>query len=389
MPSRCPVMRLVCLVSSLITTTRGFVLGRTLSAAAPIWWPRAPQMATCAQRRLSDVTQLQPTGTLGVNALESICATTRAPLSASTRSHLCSCGKGSACRKRAAVWHRFPQPRLSASASESDSAAPVLILGAGWVGSRLAQSFIDDGMPVFVTNRPGTDMQTKPPYFRPVPIDCPPGVRLDFDLSDSSTWDVLPPAESLAAVVLTFSVTEPPEAFWDSYLSKARAAGAPVLVYSTTSVYQVDVPGQSVDETTPLRDEIPRAQAENLLQKLGATVLTISGIFGDKRTPRAICTCLSTYTSAGGALNGRKQLNMVHVDDIIAATRACIDKPQAGSRINVAGNTLYLSQLIQHCKHPPIPDAPDTDRSSKSVSSAKLLNDVMPEGFAFQDAISS
>ena len=38
------------------------------------------------------------------------------------------------------------------------------------------------------------------------------------------------------------------------------AAGKPVLCYSTTSVYQVDTPGQLVDEATPLR-ATPRSSA--------------------------------------------------------------------------------------------------------------------------------
>ena len=60
------------------------------------------------------------------------------------------------------------------------STKPVLILGAGWVGSRLAQSLENDGIPVIVTNRPGTDAQAKPPYFRPVELTCPPFQRVDF-----------------------------------------------------------------------------------------------------------------------------------------------------------------------------------------------------------------
>merc|ERR1719238_2353787 len=108
----------------------------------------------------------------------------------------------------------------------------------------------------------------------------------------------------------------------------------------------------------PLR-ETPRALGESYVQQHGATLLTISGIFGDQRTPRAICTCLSTYTSSGGALNGRKRVNMVHVDDIIAVSRRCIEAHQPSTRINVGGHPFFLSQLVAHCKHPAVPDAPD------------------------------
>ena len=98
---------------------------------------------------------------------------------------------------------------------------------------------------------------------------------------------------------------------------------------------------------------------------------------------------MSTYTSAGGALNGRKRVNMVHVDDIVAASRRCLSSPQLGRRINVAGHHFYLSQLIQHCKHPAVPDMPDTDLSSKMVSSDVLLNELMPDGFDFVQPVAA
>ncbi len=66
-------------------------------------------------------------------------------------------------------------------------------------------------------------------------------------------------------------------------------------------------------------------------------------------------------------LNGNKRVNMVHVDDIIAATRQCLITPRPEERLNVAGHNFRLSQLIAHCKHPEVPDGPDTDLSSKYV----------------------
>ena len=147
-------------------------------------------------------------------------------------------------------------------------------------------------------------MNKKPPYFRPLTLPSPPAKpaaqRVEFDVTDSGTWGELPPADSIGGVIVTFPMSEP-EAFWEAYLGQVADRGRPILCYSTTSVYQVDTPGQNVDERTPLRST-PRATAEEYIQERGATLLTISGIFGDRRTPRAICTCLSTYTSAGGAV---------------------------------------------------------------------------------------
>jgi len=258
---------------------------------------------------------------------------------------------------------------------------PVLVLGAGWVGSRMAQSIVEDGTPVYATHRPGTKADDKPPYFRPVPLGglVPPVKMLEFDLDDPATWTNLPAAESFSAAIVTFPLSSGPQAFWDAYLERVPN----VLCYSTTSVYQVQRPGERVDEHSPIR-ETPRAVAEAYCQERGATLLTISGIFGERRSPRGICTCLSTYTTSGGALNGNKNVNMVHIDDIVAATRAILKKPQPHARINIAGHHFLLSELIAHCKHPEIPAGPDTDLSSKCVCSDHLLTNVMPPGYSFR-----
>ena len=377
-------MRTLYMLSAIVSGARGFVLSHIASPfrdSQPIGTVQRGSGAAAAVAATLPPTRLAPFGWSAALAPTPSLARQR---------RLCRSGKAFPTRKHRRRRRHEVSPRLCAASAgdgEGQSKKPVLILGAGWVGSRLAQSLVESGSDVFVTNRPGTDMQSKPPYFRPVEVACPPANRIGFDLGEEATWEALPPPESIGAVIVTFSLNKTPELFWDRYLSRVGGGSAPILVYSTTSVYRVDLPGQDVDEDTPLRDEVPRATAETFLQERGATVLTIAGIFGDQRTPRAICTCLSTYTSAGGALNGRKQLNMVHVDDIIAASKACLATPQPCTRINVAGNTLYLSQLISHCKHPPIPDGPDTDSSSKSVSSQKLLTEVMPSGYAFREAL--
>ena len=51
----------------------------------------------------------------------------------------------------------------------------VLILGAGWMGSRVAAALRKQGGEVEVTHRPRTNLEAKDPYFRPV--DLPASVR--------------------------------------------------------------------------------------------------------------------------------------------------------------------------------------------------------------------
>lgn len=262
----------------------------------------------------------------------------------------------------------------------------MLVLGAGWVGSRLALRLHERGAGVHVTNRPSTvDPDGKNEYFRPVPL--PESVqRHAFDLALDDTWAALPAPEELQAVVITFPLSMsamPIERFWERYLRRVPS----VVCYSSTSVYRVDVPGQRVDETAPLKGT-PRALAETFLQERGATVLTIAGIFGEARGPRGVCTCLSAYLGAGGAPNGRKSVNMVHEADIIDSTCACLQKRERhrGDRINVGGEHFLLRDLVAHCKHPAVPDDPDvheSDLSSKRVCSQRLLREIMPPDFAF------
>ena len=258
-----------------------------------------------------------------------------------------------------------------------------LVLGAGWVGSRLAKKLIDRNLNVAVTNRPGFENRLKEAYFEPVPLpsDTP---RIQFDINEPHTWEDLPDPQSLRSVVVTFAHTPAAcEAFWERYLCHVPY----VLAYSSTGVYRVDSPRQIVTEMTPLC-ESSRALADQYLQDRGATVLTISGIFGEPRGARGVCRCLAAYTASGGALNARKAVNMVHVDDIIEATLRLIEfgatPSWRGERINVGGHTFLLRDLLCHCKYPPATqDLPDTDPSSKRVSSERLLREIMPEGYIF------
>lgn len=271
---------------------------------------------------------------------------------------------------------------IGGSGPAASDGGQVAILGAGWVGSRLAARLVEDGHSVCVTNRPSTAAKPKNSYFQPVELPSVP--RHEFELSQPETWGSLPPPESLRAVVVTFACTGSMDAFWEAYLSKVPH----VICYSSTAVYRVDMPGQLVAEDTPLR-ATPRALAESYMQERGATVLTISGIFGEPREARGVCRCLASYASSGGALNGRKSVNMVHVDDIIEATSCTLAAADTyrGRRINIGGHHFLLKELIDHCDFPPVPEGVDVDLSSKRVSSERLLRDVLPEGYRFVEPL--
>jgi len=258
---------------------------------------------------------------------------------------------------------------VSACASTPPAAeGDVLVLGAGWVGSRLALRLHESGLGVRVTNRPGTAVGAKEPYFQGV--ELPEVVRRhEFDVTVPESWAGLPDPASLRAVVITFPMQlASVEPFWEAFLRRVPS----VVAFSSTSVYQVDVPGQTVDEGTQIK-ATPRAMAEAYMQERGAAVLTISGIFGEPRGPRGVCTCLAFYSSGGGGLNGAKSVNMVHVCDIIEATERCAPPAPspAPTRPRQPPRARRRSRLTPHARAPSAAASSTRGRGCASTSAVR------------------
>jgi len=353
--SKCPVMQLLFILSSMLPSASAVATTAPTARRAP---PRSAvaSPASCA----ACPTSMGPGLHLRMSMAAGVHSRATRPMMQLTNGHV------------APDW-----------GDGSQDGSSVLVLGAGWVGSRLARRLHEDGSDVHVTHRPSTiDPDAKDDYFRPVPL--PASIeRHRFDLADPESWSALPPASSISSVVITFPLNLPAaENFWETYLRHVPR----VVCYSSTSVYQVDFPGQRVNEATALKNS-PRALAESFLQERGATILTIAGIFGEPRGPRGVCRCLSAYLGSGGAPNGRKSVNMVHEADIVDATCACLHKDaHGGDRLNIGGEHFLLQDLVSHCKHPAVPDDPDvheSDLSSKRVCSQRLLEEVMPDDFSF------
>ena len=149
-----------------------------------------------------------------------------------------------------------------------------------------------------------------------------------------------------------------------------------------------------MDEATTLRAP-PRALAESYLQQRGATVLTLSGIVSEAAEARSICSCLRGYLGRASAPHSLgKTINLVHESDIVEVTCTCLQTPRRGSRFNVAGRHVALRELLRHCDRPG-GDAHEggvfveggSDLSSKTVLSQRIVDEVMPPGFAFQPIV--
>ena len=218
-------------------------------------------------------------------------------------------------------------------------ADPALILGSGYVGRRLAAA-----LPGVCTRRLA---------------EAGPAT-LVFDLADDTTWAALPapgvvvwtfPAGPLAAV----------ERFHAAYLHRARQ----VIVLGSASCYRVPAPDAWVDEDAPLDSARPRVAGEEFLRARGATVLALALIWGPDRSPAG-------WLRAGRIANGRKYVNLCHVDDIVATVRALLARPQPGARLIVCDGAPRRWQAWAAAYDLPAPPAAPVGRESKRLRADRL-----------------
>ncbi len=223
-----------------------------------------------------------------------------------------------------------------------------LILGAGYVGSRLLARRTD-AVGTTRDGRAGT---------------------LRFSLDDETTWHVVPRG---LPTVWTFAATDAARAL---RFRDQRLGDAPLIVLGSTSAYRTAAPDAWVDEGTPLDLSQPRVQTEEALRVKGATVLQLAGIWGPERDP-------IQWLLGGRIRNGDKYVNLAHVDDILATIDALSGTPRPGVRINVCDGEPrrwreHVAALQELGTIPPGFVLPSTiDADSKRVRN-DLLRSVLP-----------
>ncbi|MFZ9594864.1 MAG: hypothetical protein ACO3A2_02175 [Bdellovibrionia bacterium] len=196
---------------------------------------------------------------------------------------------------------------------------PLLILGGGYVGSRVAEKYPE----ARVTH------------------------RNDFDLRKRSTWSAellrVPPGSS---VLWTFPAAADPldEAlaleFFETHLKSCQ-----VLILGTTSAYRVSVLDEWITEESELNWDQPRTRAEEKLRQKGACILHLAGIFGPARDPL-------TWYQKGWIQAGLSDLNLIHVEDVVRVVGLLFANPQiASQRFNLSnGQPKTHLQIIQELK---------------------------------------
>jgi len=222
----------------------------------------------------------------------------------------------------------------------------LLILGCGYVGERLARACRDIGMQVIGTTRDETRAEVlQSAGIEPLLITDPADIPDDVLARAGAVLDSIPlerTGKGMQAGQPRWLPQLAPK------LSHIRWAG----YLSTTGVYG-DAGGAWVDETWECRPTsqrgIERLKAERAWLDTGLPVeiFRLAGIYGPGRN-------IIAKLRAGGYRAIRWQpphfSGRIHVDDIIAALMAALDRPRPGRIVNVADDEplphdQYVSEL--------------------------------------------
>jgi len=274
----------------------------------------------------------------------------------------------------------------------SDGIECLLILGCGYVGERLARAAMANGIHVIATTR----REERAAELRAAGIEVE--VALPDQLDDAllsrvdGVVDSIPLSRSAEGVVAT-------QPAWLPHLAPRLAHLRWAGYLSTTGVYG-DAGGEWVDEERYCDPDSERgqqrllAEQEWLASPLPAELFRIAGIYGPGRH-------IISRLQAGDYRAVRWQpphwSNRIHVDDIVAALLAAMQKPRAGRIVNLADDCplphdAYVSELAQLVGAPPplilteaegeaqLPAAMlDFFRDNKRISNRRLHAELLPQ----------
>lgn len=216
----------------------------------------------------------------------------------------------------------------------------ITVLGAGYVGSQFIEKY-----PCRYSSRKAVEDERS----------------FVFDLEDRTTWVNIPKSDS---VLITFAIKDLAliEEFYEACLKSVKK----VYVYASTSSYKVKFNGETVSEENELNLDLARVSCEEFLCNKGANLLTLSGIFGPNRMPEA-------WLKKGLIKNGNKNLNLIHLDDIVELTHRLMLLDLKGERVNLSNaEEIYWHKLADTYGL----DCPrlDLDRANKFISNQKVLS---------------
>ena len=249
--------------------------------------------------------------------------------------------------------------------------APVLIVGCGYLGRRLARQLLADGRAVTGIVRSAESAAA----LAALGIAA---VRADLD--EESLVNPLPAA---GAELYYFA---PPPASGDDdprirrVLATVTGAAPRRIVYVSTSGVYGDCAGAWIDESQPLNPTTPRARrraaAERALQSWSAAtgvpvvILRVPGIYGPGKLP------LERLRKELPLLREEDSpfTNRIHVDDLVAVCRAAMERGRPGAAYNVSDGqpsnmTDYFNRIADRVglPRPPVVARADIDALSPGM----------------------
>jgi nucleoside-diphosphate-sugar epimerase len=265
---------------------------------------------------------------------------------------------------------------------------PVLIVGCGYVGRRMARQLIAEGHAV-------TGLVRSTESAAALATAGATVVQADLDAPGP-----LPPLPCGAAEVYYFA-PPPGEGEDDPRLRRVLTAFSVALprriVYISTSGVYGDCAGEWVDESHPLNPTTPRARrraaAETALhgwsRQTGVpiVILRVPGIYGPGKLPlERLRKGLPLLREADSPFTNR-----IHVDDLIAVCRAAMQRGTPGTAYNVSDGqpsnmTDYFNRIADRTglPRPPVVGRADIDALSPGMrafmeESKRLVNRRMRE----------
>ena len=249
--------------------------------------------------------------------------------------------------------------------------APVLIVGCGYLGRRLAREVVRDGRAVTGIVRSVESAEV---------LAAMGILSLRIDLDEERGADPLP---SAGAELYYFA---PPTATGDDdprmrrVLAALTEAAPRRVVYVSTSGVYGDCAGAWIDESRPLNPTTARARrraaAERALQSWSArtgvpvVILRVPGIYGPGKLP------LERLRKGLPLLREEDSpfTNRIHVDDLVAVCRAAMERGRPGAAYNVSDGqpsnmTDYFNRIADRVglPRPPVISRADIDALSPGM----------------------
>jgi nucleoside-diphosphate-sugar epimerase len=257
-----------------------------------------------------------------------------------------------------------------------------LIFGCGYLGERVGRRWLDAGHTVWVTTRHAESVpRLEQLGFRPVVCDIlNPHTLHDFPDADGVLYAIAPDRRA---------GDDPRQVYVNglsNVLARLRSGTCRRFVYvSSTSVYgQRD--GSWVDENSPTEPGLDSGrmilQAEEQLwarPDLRPVILRFGGIYGPGRMIRV------EGLARGEPITGEpdRWLNLIHVEDGVAAVLAAEDRGTPGEIYNVCDGTPvlrrgfygYLTELL-HAPEPRFVVGVDDQRTNRRVRNRRMLDEL-------------